>query len=84
MDTQVQVLFTGIGATALMDVAMVARERFLGIPQPDYGFFGRWLCRMAHGQYPHPRIAAAPAHHERCGRRARTLPRHRERCGAGT
>ena len=61
MDTQMQVLFTGIGATAFMDVAMVARERFLGIPQPDYGFVGRWLGHMAHGQFAHPRIAAAPA-----------------------
>ena len=60
MDAHTQVLFTGIGATALMDVAMVARERFLGIPQPDYGFVGRWLGRMAHGQFVHPRIAAAP------------------------
>ena len=61
MDIHLQVPFTGIGATALMDVAMVARERFLRIPQPDYGLVGRWLGHMAHGQFAHSRIAAAPA-----------------------
>jgi hypothetical protein len=61
MDIGTQVLFTGIGATALMDAAMVARERFLGIAQPDYGLVGRWLGHMARGRFAHSRIAAAPA-----------------------
>jgi hypothetical protein len=61
MDIHMQVLFTGTGATALMDVAMVARERFLGIPQPDYGLVGRWIGHFPNGQFVHPRIAAVPA-----------------------
>ena len=61
MDIGLQVLFTGIGATALMDGAMLARERILGVAKPDYGFVGRWLAHMAHGQFAHARIAAAPA-----------------------
>ena len=61
MDIHMQVLFTGTGATALMDVAMVARERFLRIPQPDYGLVGRWIGRFPNGQFVHSRIAAAPA-----------------------
>jgi hypothetical protein len=60
MDIGMQVLFTGIGSTALMDAAMVARERLLAIAQPDYGLVGRWIGHFPRGRFVHPRIAAAP------------------------
>ncbi len=61
MDMAGSVLLTGIGATAVMDLAMVARRRLLGIATPDYGLVGRWLGHMPHGRFAHPRISAAPA-----------------------
>ena len=61
MDTGWQVLFTGLGATALMDVAMIARKRVFGVALPDYGLVGRWLGHMPRGRFVHPRIAAAAA-----------------------
>ncbi len=60
MDTLVYLLLTGAGATAAMDLWMIARRRLLGIPLPDYGLVGRWLAHMAHGRFRHERIAASP------------------------
>jgi len=61
MDVAGNVLLTGIGATALMDAAMVARGRLLGIAAPDYGLVGRWIGHMPRGRFAHTRIASAPA-----------------------
>lgn len=61
MDMACNVLLTGIGATAAMDLAMVARRRLLGIAAPDYGLVGRWLGHMPRGRFAHPRIADAAA-----------------------
>ena len=60
MDTLVYLLLTGAGATAAMDLWMIARRRLLGIPLPDYGLVGRWLAHMARGRFRHERIAASP------------------------
>lgn len=60
MDTLVYTLLTGAGATATMDLWMIARRRLLGIPLPDYGLVGRWLGHMARGRFRHDRIAASP------------------------
>src|SRR5687767_14756669 len=59
-------LATGIGATATMDLWMLARRRLFGMPLPDYGMVGRWIGHMAHGSFRHERIgAAAPIRGER-------------------
>lgn len=56
-----QVVFTGIGATALMDAAMLARRRLLGMPLPDYGLVGRWIAHMPRGRLVHERMASVAA-----------------------
>lgn len=61
MDMAGSVLLTGIGATAVMDLAMVARRRLLGIAAPDYGLVGRWLGHMPRGRFVHAKMAAVPA-----------------------
>lgn len=53
-------VMTGVGATAIMDAWAFARKRFFGIPSPDYGLVGRWFAHLAHGQFRHESIAAAP------------------------
>lgn len=62
MNDLIRTLLTGVGATVVMDVWAVARQRWLGVPRPDYGMVGRWLGHMVHsGRFRHDRIAAAPA-----------------------
>lgn len=51
----------GVGATALIDVWAIARQRALGIAPPDYGLVGRWLAWMPRGRFRHERIGATPA-----------------------
>lgn len=59
-------LFTGIGATALMDVWGLLRKPLLGQPTPDYALVGRWLLWMLRGRFRHAGIAKSPAlPHER-------------------
>ena len=60
MDYLVCALVTGAGATAVMDVWAVARERLFRIPALDYALVGRWLAHLARGRFRHERIAAAP------------------------
>jgi hypothetical protein len=49
----------GAGATALLDLWSLARQRLLGVPSPDYGLVGRWLAHMPRGRFRHDSIAAA-------------------------
>lgn len=56
-----QVVLTGVGATALMDAAMLARRRIFGIALPDYGLVGRWIGHMPRGRFVHAKMAAVPA-----------------------
>jgi hypothetical protein len=60
MDYLVCTLFTGTGATAVMDLWAIARKRLLGIPAPNYGLVGRWLAHMPRGRFRHDSIVAAP------------------------
>jgi hypothetical protein len=53
-------VLTGAGATAVMDIWTIARQRLLGIPPADYGLVGRWLAWLARGRFRHDRIAASP------------------------
>jgi hypothetical protein len=59
MNAVLALIFTGVGATALMDAWGVLRKRLLGIPAADYGMVGRWIGHMTHGTFCHDRIAAA-------------------------
>ena len=60
MDYLASSVVIGAGATAVMDLWGVARQRLLGIPAADYGLVGRWLAHMARGRFFHDRIAASP------------------------
>lgn len=53
-------VFIGVGATAMMDLWGLLRKPLFGIAPPDYGLVGRWLGHMAHGQFHHAAITAAP------------------------
>jgi hypothetical protein len=50
----------GAGATALMDLWIVARQRLFGVPSISYGLVGRWIAGLARGRFFHDRIAASP------------------------
>lgn len=59
MDILVPTLIIGAGATALIDLWAVARQRLLGVPPPNYGLVGRWLAHMPKGRFRHGAIATA-------------------------
>lgn len=61
MDTFVNAALIGTGATAVMDLWGVVRQRAFGIPNANYGLVGRWLAWMPRGRFRHERIAATPA-----------------------
>lgn len=60
MDEMMSIAVTGAGATALMDVWMMARKRLFGMPAASYGLVGRWLGWMPRGRFVHRPIAASP------------------------
>jgi hypothetical protein len=51
----------GIGATAATDLWAILRQRWLGVPAPDFGLVGRWFGHMGRGRFRHERIANATA-----------------------
>lgn len=56
----------GLGATALMDLFALLRQRLFGVVAPDYALLGRWIVHMANGRFRHDSIAAvAPIRGER-------------------
>lgn len=59
MNDMLSLVFTGMGATMVMDGWGVARKPLLGVPPPDYSMVGRWIGHMAHGRFRHDRIATA-------------------------
>ena len=54
-----QATVIGIGATALMDLFAMLRQRLFGIASTDYALVGRWIAHMAEGRFRHDSIAAA-------------------------
>lgn len=56
----VEIIVLGIGATLLMDLWALLRRRWFAIAALDYGWVGRWLGHMRHGQFRHAAIAKAP------------------------
>jgi len=61
METMGFTVVIGAGATAVMDLWILARTRLLRIPAQSYGLVGRWLAGLPRGQFRHERIAASPA-----------------------
>lgn len=53
-------LILGVGATVLMDLWGLCREKLLGLASPDYGLVGRWLAGFARGRFRHESIARSP------------------------
>ncbi|WP_308365782.1 MULTISPECIES: DUF2938 domain-containing protein [unclassified Microbulbifer] len=60
LDYLISALMVGAGATAVMDIGAVARQRLFGIPPLDYALVGRWLVYLARGRFRHKSIAASP------------------------
>jgi len=66
VDYFICIVLTGVGATVLMDVWSVVRERTFRIAPPNYGLVGRWVAHMIRGRFRHESIAnSAPMHRER-------------------
>lgn len=61
MEILIGAILIGVGATVLVDLWMIVRWRLLRIPLTSYGLVGRWIALMAHGQFRHFSIAAAPS-----------------------
>ena len=61
MDYLAFTILTGAGATAVIDLWAMARQRLLGIAPPNYALVGRWLAYMPRGRFRHDSIAAAPS-----------------------
>ncbi|MFY1050435.1 DUF2938 domain-containing protein [Ectopseudomonas khazarica] len=62
----VEIMVLGVGATLSMDLWALLRRRWFGVASLDYGWVGRWLGHMRHGQFRHAAIAkAAPLRGER-------------------
>ncbi len=61
MEIECNIVLTGAGATALMDLWMVVRRKALGTAMPDYALVGRWIAHMPGGRFSHTAIGKSPA-----------------------
>jgi len=57
MHDLIRIFLTGIGATALVDLWSVIRQRIFGVALPNYAYVGRWLGHMPRGRLRHDSIA---------------------------
>lgn len=55
-----QALLVGVGATALMDLWLLALQR-AGVPTMDFALLGRWVGHLAQGRVAHAAIRQSPA-----------------------
>jgi len=62
----VAAIAVGVGATLAMDVWLLVRKRWLGIPPLDYCLVGRWLLHIPGGVFAHASIAAAARKRGEC------------------
>lgn len=53
-------MFTGIGATLVMDLWALFQKRVLGLATLNYAMVGRWIGHLPRGKFAHASIAAAP------------------------
>ena len=61
MEIQGNIILTGIGATALMDLWTVVRSKAFGTAMPNYALVGRWIAHMPAGRFRHGSIAKSEA-----------------------
>lgn len=61
MDTLIDIVVIGIGATLLMDVWAIVQRRAFGAAPLDYRLVGRWLGHIPRGRLRHASIAKATA-----------------------
>lgn len=61
MDLVLHTLWTGVGATLLVDGWALLRRAWLGVPLPNYALVGRWFAHMPRGRFRHASMAAVPA-----------------------
>jgi hypothetical protein len=62
----VEMVFVGVGGTALIDLwALVLRVGF-GVQSLNYCMLGRWVMHMRRGTFVHAAIGAAPAERHEC------------------
>lgn len=59
MNTLINTVILGAGATALMDLWGLARRPLLGFASPDYSHVGRWIGHMPEGRFRHSAIGKA-------------------------
>ncbi len=57
-DLPLPAVLLGIGATAVMDLWLLALAR-LGVPSSSFALIGRWVGHMGRGRFVHPGIATA-------------------------
>lgn len=60
MDLVLHTLWTGIGATLLVDAWALLRRAWLKVPLPNYALVGRWFAQMPRGRFRHASMAAVP------------------------
>jgi len=59
-------LLIGAGATVIIDIWAIVRQRLLGVPPLDYGIVGRWFGHLFRGRVRHAPISgSAPIRGER-------------------
>jgi len=61
MNHLLDIIWTGLGATAAMDLWTILRKRLLGTALPNYGLVGRWIAYLPRGRFIHDRMAATSA-----------------------
>ena len=54
----VSTIVIGIGATAVIDLWSIVRQRVFGIASLNYAFVGRWFVYLLRGRFRHDPIAA--------------------------
>jgi len=59
MNTAVQIVLVGVGATLIMDLWCMIRRPLFHVPFPDYAMVGRWVAHMKRGHFVHNSIALA-------------------------
>ncbi|MGX5732317.1 DUF2938 domain-containing protein [Pseudoxanthomonas beigongshangi] len=60
VDLVIDATVLGLGATALMDIWVWLRRRWLGVPGLNYAWIGRWVAYLPRGRFHHSPIAATP------------------------
>ena len=63
VDTAVNAVVLGIGATLFMDICAWVQNRFFGVSSLDYALVGRWLLALRKGKYFHKPIFKSPKAH---------------------